>query len=95
MSETTLNAKDFYFMVSKEHKAFWLVRKDFWEKKKAISDSSLGSEIYEILPKGFHESSESQYQYYVDVKKFKKGKLKDGQQLLIDAGFEEIPNPWG
>lgn len=100
-NETTLTAEElkaignkFYFMVfdaeDDEDKAVGIVYKDFWKENEVLDDCWSGDDTLEsVLPAGFHNSSESEWQF---SSRF--GTFAQGIQMLLDAGFEQIENPW-
>jgi hypothetical protein len=59
---------------------FGIVNVKYWQKNEGLEDRCLGHDVR--LPRGFHESQESQYTY--------SGTLKDGKTALDSAGFKYL-----
>ncbi len=76
-----------YFLVflDEDEPYFGLVTKEYWDAEQCLDDS--GFDRHDLdLPRGFHETGESQYQY--------NGTFADAVTALRNAGFVEIyPNP--
>jgi hypothetical protein len=85
--------EDFYFMSARENQELLIVARDYWAEHEAINDMAFDGRIDDILPDGFLECGESSFQYH-EKGLSEQQAFEKGRQLLIDAGFEEIPNPW-
>lgn len=63
-----VDGSDYYYSYSdlgEGQKAFWFVRKDFWNENHYIDDG-YDEELVELLPDKFHELMESAFDYYGD-----------------------------
>lgn len=92
-----IKASDYYFIevFEDEYTYFAIVSKQFWKENECIKDSSISSEIEHLLPKDefgdklFREVMESHFVYIDETEDSDKAKF-----LLIEAGFEEMENPF-
>lgn len=80
--------QDYYFCLVPEghyedfENKFYIATKEHWKKEKCLEDS-----LHPEMPKGFHESCESIWEYY-------EGTPQQGRKKLIEYGFEELPDMW-
>lgn len=78
-----MEAKDFYFQVSKGPDGedfFYITPKEYYDREGGLSDESGVAD--EVLPEGFGETMESIYEY--------EGNSQVGRQILLNLGMKEI-----
>jgi hypothetical protein len=92
-------ASDYYFMVidgedEEDDSYLGIVSKEFWSVNECLDDTSIHSELKNILPKGFTETMESMFEYYKPSDSYEPPDIEKGKEILLELGFEEIDNPF-